>query len=325
MTTTLLNTIEKRKFISINHNLTAEQTIDYIKNFPSKTTNSILYVVDDNNCLLGILHLGSLLVSNYYSKIHEIMDDDYDFISEDSLNDQNLVKLFYKHNAIELPLLNKNNELLDVINIHYALTQKYNFSKNDSSASKSVYMHSTLCNIKNSSFFILYKSRTPWLLILIFMNIFSGAGIAAFEDTIASSIVLIFFLPLLIDSAGNAGSQSSTLVIRSLALGNVKLKDWFSLFNKEILLSLIIGLSMALVVFPLGIWRGGIELAVIVGLTMFVVVILGSLIGISLPFLFQKLKLDPATASGPLVTSLADIVGVLVYFSIATFIFSLSI
>ena len=155
-------------------------------------------------------------------------------------------------------------------------------------------------------------------MVLIFVNVFSGAGIAFFEDTIQQVVSLVFFLPLLIDSAGNAGSQSATLMIRALAVGDVKIEDWFKLLKKEFAVAIPIGLVMGLGVSVVGVFRAGIDVAVVVATVMSLVVVVGSTIGMSLPFIFSKLNLDPATASGPLITSICDITGVLIYFSVAT-------
>ncbi|MEX2457037.1 MAG: magnesium transporter, partial [Balneolaceae bacterium] len=160
--------------------------------------------------------------------------------------------------------------------------------------------------------------RLPWLLVLVFVNIFSGAGIAYYEGTIEAMVALVFFLPLLIGSAGNAGSQAAMLMVRALATGTVKMKDWLRLLGKEVVIAFGIGVLMALAVSGIGFYQGGVEVAIIVSVTMIIVVLFGSLIGMSLPFGLQKFNLDPATASAPLVTSIADICGVLIYFGIAT-------
>jgi magnesium transporter len=172
--------------------------------------------------------------------------------------------------------------------------------------------------LKEAGFKLLYRKRVFWLVLLVFGNIFSGAGIAYFEETIARYVVLLFFLPLLIASGGNAGSQSSTLMVRALATGDLVLKDWARMLGRELLVASALGGTMALAVSTLGILRGGPEIAMVVALTMVLVVIVGSLIGMSLPFLFSRFNLDPAAASGPLITSIADAAGVLIYFSIAT-------
>lgn len=169
----------------------------------------------------------------------------------------------------------------------------------------------------------MYRKRVLWLVVLVFGNLFSGAGIAAFEDTIAAHIALVFFLPLLVDSGGNAGAQSATLMVRGLATGEVVMRDWMRMLARECGVALALGGTMAVAVASLGILRGGPEIAVIVASSMLVIVLIGSLIGMSLPFLLSRFKLDPATASGPLVTSIADAVGVLIYFGIASVVLEL--
>jgi magnesium transporter len=183
---------------------------------------------------------------------------------------------------------------------------------------KSALIGSPLGNLKTASIGLLYRKRVLWLVLLVFGNLFSGAGIAAFEDVIAANIALVFFLPLLVDSGGNAGAQSATLMVRALATGDVVLPDWLRLLGRECGVALALGATMAVAVASLGLLRGGVNIALIVASSMMIIVLLGSLIGMSLPFLLSRMKLDPATASGPLITSIADAAGVLVYFWIAT-------
>ncbi|RRR36115.1 magnesium transporter, partial [Schaalia georgiae] len=162
-----------------------------------------------------------------------------------------------------------------------------------------------------------------WLVLLVFANIFSGAGIAYFEETIEAYIALVFFLPLLVDSGGNAGSQAATLMVRGMATGDVRTRDWAKLLGREVGVALALGLTMALAVSVVGIFRAGSEIALVVALSMVLIVTVGSLIGMILPFILQRFKLDPATASAPLVTSIADASGVLIYFALATAILGL--
>jgi len=171
---------------------------------------------------------------------------------------------------------------------------------------------------------LLYRKRVPWLVVLVFGNIFSGAGIAYFEDTIAAYVALVFFLPLLVDSGGNAGSQSATLMVRALATGDVRMSDWGRMLGREVVVAGGLGLTMAAAVSVIGVFRGGPEIAMVVALTMVIIVLIGSLIGMSLPFLLNRLKLDPAAASAPLITSLADAIGVVIYFAMATWLLDLT-
>lgn len=172
--------------------------------------------------------------------------------------------------------------------------------------------------MRDATLGLLYRKRVLWLVLLVFGNLFSGAGIAAFEETIAAHIALVFFLPLLVDSGGNAGAQSATLMVRGLATGEVAMRDWWRMLGREFGVALALGCTMAVAVASLGVLRGGPQIALIVASSMVIIVLVGSLIGMSLPFLLSRLRLDPATASGPLITSIADAAGVLVYFGIAT-------
>ncbi|MFH0926969.1 MAG: magnesium transporter, partial [Candidatus Micrarchaeota archaeon] len=132
-----------------------------------------------------------------------------------------------------------------------------------------------------------------------------------------------FFLPLLTDSGGNAGSQASTLTVRALATGQIKLSDWSALIKRELLVSLALGITVALGVAVLGIFRGGYEVALIVSVSMALIILGGSLIGMLLPFVLSKFNRDPATASAPLVTSIVDIFGIAIYFAIAKVVLGL--
>jgi magnesium transporter len=170
---------------------------------------------------------------------------------------------------------------------------------------------------------ILFRRRIGWLLTLILVNIFTGAAISHYQDTIAAVVSLVVFLPLLIGSAGNAGSQSATLTVRAMATGDVGPADWLYLMGRELGVAAALGLTMALAVSVPGLYHGGVRVAFVIAFTMMTVVIIGSLIGMALPFLLERLGQDPATASAPLVTSIADITGVLVYFSFATWFLGL--
>lgn len=173
-------------------------------------------------------------------------------------------------------------------------------------------------SLKDASIWLMYRSRIGWLVILVFGNLFSGAGIAYHEDLIEQVVALVFFLPLLIDSGGNAGSQASTLMVRGLATGDVILRDWLKMLTKELSVAILLGATMAVAVSTVGFFRGGPEVALVVSLTMILIVILGCVVGMSLPFLLSKMKLDPANASAPLITTICDGIGVLIYFFIAS-------
>ncbi|HZK44159.1 MAG TPA: magnesium transporter [Syntrophomonadaceae bacterium] len=279
-----------------------------------------LYVADEDQRLTGVLSLRELITADVDQNVADIMKSEVISVPVD-MDQEEVAKVMQDYDVVALPVVNEIGEMVgiihaeDVIDVMQAEATE-DFHKMATVADLSV-------NVKDAGIFSMFSKRIGWLIILVFMNIFSGAGIAFFEETIAASIALVFFLPLLIDSGGNAGSQSATLMIRSMAVGDVKPKDWSYLFAKEIGVAVLLGATMALAVSGIGFFRGGMDIAVIVSATMLLIVIVGSLIGMSLPFLFSKINVDPATASGPLVTSFADITGVLIYFSIATWYLAL--
>ncbi len=304
------------EFVSLRKEMTVEEALSKIRATAlEKETVYTCYVMDHERHLEGIVTLKDLVLHSLTEKIEDIMHRDV--ISVTTLdNQERAAELFKKYNFLAMPVTDHENRLVGIITVDDIMDVV------DEEYTEDLHKMATVgeldTTILNASPSLLIKKRLPWLLILVFVNIFSGAGIASFEETIQSVISLVFFLPLLIDSAGNAGSQSAALMIRALALGDVDTEDWFDLLKKEVMVSIPLGICMALAVSVLGFYRGGMDLAIIVSLSMAIVVIIGSLIGMLLPFIFDRINIDPAAASGPLVTSIADIAGVLIYFSIAT-------
>lgn len=307
--------IMKRDFIKLRETYTVNQAVTYIReNVKSKTNIHYLYIINELKALTGVVSIRQLLASEGNQYLTEIMTSDVASFSP-HIDQEKAITVFQDKDLVTMPVVDDRKQLLGVIHVEDILDVMQLEITED--FHKMAPVSGIATSIKDASILLLYRKRIVWLIILVFMNVFSGAGIAHFEDVIEANIALVFFLPLLIDSGGNAGAQSATLMIRAMATGDVRMGDWFKVFTKEIAVAIGLGVTMALAVATVGIFRAGLEIAVVVSLTMVTIVIVGSLIGMSLPFIFNKLKLDPATASGPLITSIADIVGVLIYFSIA--------
>ncbi|MCM3341941.1 magnesium transporter [Paenibacillus sp. MER TA 81-3] len=305
----------KTQFLAIHETFTVEEAIAYYRKHGKNMTNIYyIYITGHNGLLKGVISVRELLTAEDHIRVQDIMIKQVVSVTAD-VDQEAVAKIFEEKDLVSIPVLHQS-QLVGLIDVDDILDVVRKEATED--FHKMAPVTSFAQNLKTASIYTLYKKRIPWLIILVFMNIFSGAGIASFEDLIATNVALVFFLPLLIDSGGNAGSQASTLMIRSMAVGDIKLRDWFKLFTKEVSIAFFLGITMALAVASIGWFRGGIDIAVIVALTMAVIVMVGSLIGMSLPFIFSKLKLDPATASAPLITSIADICGVLIYFSIAS-------
>ncbi len=303
-------------FVRLRREMTVDEAMVRIRHVAKdRETIYYTYVVDESGVLIGIISLKNLILSNPTSLIADVMYTEVVSVRVDEEREE-VVKHLTKYELIAVPVVDHSNRLVGIITFDDVMHVQEEEATIDFHKMGSVGLMDI--SLKDAPVTKLFIKRAPWLLILVFMNIFSGAGIAYFEDTIEAVVALVFFLPLLIDSGGNAGSQASTLMVRALATGDVRIRDWMRLFGKEILVALSIGLAMAIAVSFIGFFRAGTDVAVVVSITMICCVMVGSLLGMSLPFLLQKLKFDPATASAPLITSVADIAGVLMYFGIAT-------
>jgi magnesium transporter len=296
--------------------LTVAQALESLRReAPDKETIYTAYVVDAARKLIGVVTLRDLILAPLQMPIEELINHDPIYASV-NLAQEDVAALIAKYDLLALPIVNSEHQMVGIVTYDDAMDVVAAEATEDFHKTATIGKLET--SVKEAGVGLLYRKRVLWLVILVFGNIFSGAGIAYFEGTIAAHVALLFFLPLLIGSSGNAGAQSGTLMVRALATGEINLRDWGYLLGKDCLVAGLLGLTMAAAVVGLGLWLGGFDIAVVVALTMMLVVLAGSLIGLSLPFLLSRFKLDPATASGPLITSIADVAGVVLYFSIAT-------
>ena len=272
------------------------------------------YIVNDARQLVGVVSLRDLLTARPRQAVSEVMETDPIWIRAEAEQEE-AARMVARYDLLALPVLDAEDRLVGIVTADDAMDVAEDETTEDIHKSGMVAPFET--SVAEATIAMLYKARIYWLVLLVFGNIFSGAGIAAFEDTIAAHLSLLFFLPLLIASGGNAGTQSATLMVRALATGDVRVSDFGWLLGREAVIALALGLTMALAVSLIGVWRGGPEIALVVALSMVAIVLMGALLGMCLPFIFAKVDRDPAAASGPLVTSIADVLGVLMYFGIA--------
>lgn len=302
-------------FVAVRPEFTIQETIEHIRQYgkDSETLN-VIYIVDENWKLIDDLRVREILLAKSEQTIRDIMDDRFVALAAND-DQETAIKIFRDYDRIALPVTDTKGILLGIVTVDDVLDVAEEEATEDFHRFGSI--QDAIFNPLKAKVLFLYKKRIFWLCALVFMNVFSGAAIASFEDTIAQVVSLVFFLPLLIDSGGNAGSQAATLMIRALATGEVQMKHWLQLMGKELLVGLLLGVTMAAAVALVASFRAP-ELIVIVALTMVCIVMVGSIVGMLLPFVFTKFGADPATASAPLITSIADISGVLIYFSIAS-------
>ncbi|RKZ31614.1 magnesium transporter [bacterium] len=314
-------------YVAIKEDWTIEKAIKHIRRFGKDAeTINIVYVVDDEWHLVDDIPIRRLILAEPTQIVKSIMDEH--FISIIAIADQEeAIKLIEKYDLTALPVTDSDKHLLGIVTVDDiidALREEQTEDLTKYSAIEAAPIGlDFITKIREVPLRKIFRARITWLLALLIMDLVTGGIIKSFEKTIAKYVVLVTFLPVLVDTAGNAGSQSATLVIRALALGTIKMKDWIYLIGREFIVAGALGLIMGLGISITGFVRGGSFLiAQVVVLAMIVNVIIGSLIGVLLPFVFTKFKKDPATASTPLITTLADIIGTAIYLGLAYLILS---
>lgn len=295
---------------------TVEQALAHLRaTAPDAETIYQVYLLDPRHRIAGTVSLRELILARSQTQIADLMTRDPVTASVETPQEE-VARLIARYDLLALPIIDSGERMVGIVTYDDAMDVA------EAEATEDIHKGATIGkmteSLRSASLFTLYRKRAGWLVLLVFANVLSGAGIAYFEETITTYIALLFFLPLLVASGGNAGSQAATLMVRGIATGDVQFRDWGRLLGREILVAAALGLTMAAAVSMLAIYRGGPEIAIVVSSSMIAVVLAGSLVGMSLPFLLDRLNLDPATASTPLVTTIADATGVVVYFSVAT-------
>ena len=306
-------------YVTLPPDITAREAIEVLRReAPSREAIYDAYVVDAERRLIGVVSLRDLMLIDPQVRVVDVMLPDVVRVQADAPREE-AAQLVAKYDLIALPVVDGQQRIVGLVTADDAMDIQTEAATLDFRKQGAV--GPIGANVLTAPLWMLYRARVFWLVILVFGNLFSGAGIATFEDMIAANVALVFFLPLLIDSGGNSGSQAATLMVRALALGDVRAKDFGKLIGREAIVSGMLGLTMALAVSVIGIVRAGPEVAMVVALSMVIIVMVGSTIGMSLPFILARFGRDPATASAPLITSIADGVGVLIYFGLAFYVF----
>lgn len=302
-------------FLAARPQWTVERTLQEIreKGRQSETVNNI-YVLDEFRRLVGVVSLETIVLSNADKRLESLMITNVISLSPSDDREEAARKM-QEYDISILPVVSAKGTMLGIVTIDDVLDVAEEETTEDFHKSAGVAPLATAYH--EAGIWQLFRKRVGWLVILVFVNLASSGVIATFEDTLAAYIALAFFIPLLIDSGGNTGAQSATLMIRAIATGDVRLNDFAKSFTKEFFVGLTLGSVMALSSGVLGFFRGGMEIGIVVGVSMILIVLVANLIGTMLPFLLSRLRLDPAVASGPLITTVADVCGLLIYFSIA--------
>ncbi|HHT97655.1 MAG TPA: magnesium transporter [Clostridiales bacterium] len=306
------------EYVSLKKEMTASEAISHIrKTGVDKETIDICYVTDKARKLEGIISLRTIILSKQDVVIGDIMYTN--IISISTQDDQeDIANLFKKYDFIAMPVVDHENRLVGIITIDDIVDIIE--QENTEDFQRMAAMAPSEEEYLKTGIFTLSKHRITWLLVLMVSATFTGRIMGRFENVLQSVIVLSTFIPMLMDTGGNAGSQSATLVIRGLALDEIKLTDMLKVFWKELRVSIIVGFALASVNFVRLFLIEKVDslVNVTVCVSLFITVVLAKVVGGILPIIAKKLKLDPAIMAGPLITTIVDAVALLAYFSLAS-------
>lgn len=304
------------EFIDLKENMTVEKALEKIKRIGlEKETIYNCYVLDNSRKLTGTVNLKSLVISEKDVVIKDIMETNV--ITVTTLEDQEVVaKMFDKYNFLAIPVVDTENRLVGIVTIDDALDVLQDEVAEDFEKMAAITPNED--TYFKTSVFKHAKNRILWLLILMISATLTGTIITHYEEAFATIPILVAFIPMIMDTGGNCGSQSSTLIIRGLAVDEIRLKDFFKALWKEIRVAILVGLVLALANgIRIFIQYKDLKLSLVVGCTLIATVCMSKALGCCLPMLSKKLKLDPAIMAAPLITTIVDTCSVLIFFQIA--------
>lgn len=315
------------EYVDLKKNMTVDEAFDHIREIGLDTeTIYTCYVIDRGRHLLGIVTVKDLLLNPKTCILSDIMDEN--IISANTLDDKEEVAgQFEKYDLMALPVVDRENRLVGIITVDDAIDVMQEEASEDIEKMAAI-LPSEKSYLK-TGVFVTFKSRIPWLLFLMISATVTGTIISSFESRLSGWIGLIAFIPMLMGTGGNSGSQASVTIIRALSLGDIEFKDIWRVIWKEFRVSVICGVVLGVVNFVklylvdyllIGSFDEGVHITemLTVTLTLVLVVIIAKLVGCTLPIIAKKLGSDPAVMASPLVTTILDAVSLLIYFSIAT-------
>lgn len=312
------------RFARLRPEMRVSEAISYLRAQSKAQIETIYYayVLDQHQKLMGVVTLRELFNTFPTKVISEIMTTDLVTIP-DTLDQEEIGKIFSQQNYLALPVVDEENVMKGIITVDDVVeTMQEDATEDIQKIGGSEALGEPYLDI---SLFSMIKKRAGWLMILFVGELFTASAMKIFEEEIAKAVVLALFIPLVISSGGNSGSQASTLIIRAMALGEVRIKDWWRVFWRELASGLGLGLILALLGFlRIVVWGNSYgEHYVLIGASVSVsligIVLWGTMAGSMLPFALKKIGLDPATASAPFVATLVDVTGLIIYFSVAHF------
>ena len=309
------------EYVDIRENMTVAQSMAHIKETGIHKETIYTCYVTERRRLTGIVSAKDLMTTDDDVLIRDLMETE--IISVKTHTDkEEVAKLFTKYDFLAIPVLDTDGLMVGIVTFDDAMDVMVEEATED--ITKMAAINPSEKTYFETSVFAHARNRIPWLLILMFTSIITGTIITKYENAFAAIPLLVSFIPMLMDTGGNCGSQSSTLIIRGLALSQIRFKDIFRVIFKEFRISLIVGAVLALTNgVRIMIQYNDAGLALVIALSLIGTVVISKMVGCMLPLLASKIHLDPAIMASPLITTLVDIFSILIYFNVATMLFNL--
>lgn len=311
-------------YVAVNKNWDVNRVLAHIRRYGKNSeTIDVIYIIDESGVLLDDIRIREILLVKPETKVSELMDNRLISLHVNDPQEE-AINIFRMNNRVALPVIDDENILLGIVTVDDILwIAQEEFSEDIQKIGGTAAFDEPYLDIPLLK---LVRKRVGWLIVLFLGEMLTATAMAFFENQIEKAVVLALFVPLIISSGGNSGSQASTLIIQAMALGEVTLEDWWRVMRREILSGLMLGGTLGLIGFlRIYTWTFFTDIYgphwLLVGLTVGIalvgVVLWGSLAGSMLPLLLKKLGADPATSSAPFVATLVDVTGLVIYFSIA--------
>jgi len=316
-------------YVAVHSDWTVQKVLDSIRERgkDSETLN-VIYVVDDKGKLIDDLRIREILLAQPTATVRDITDGL--FVALQATEDQEAcVELFKKYNRVALPVVDRDGYLIGIVTIDDVLSVAEEEHTED--IQKFGGVQALEAPYTDVPLLLMVRKRAVWLVVLFLGEMLTASAMQVYEGDIARAVVLALFIPLIISSGGNSGSQAATLIIRAMALGEVTLRDWWRVMRREVLSGLLLGSILGVIGFArIVLWstftdiygEHAVLVGIVVGTSLVGVVLLGTLSGSMLPFLLRRVGLDPATSSAPFVATIVDVAGLLIYFTVAAAILS---
>lgn len=303
------------EFIAVRESMSIGETLKYLqKEAPDAETAYYVYVLDDKEVLKGIISLRDIVTSNFDVKVREVMNENVVSVPVD-MDQEEVSLVFQKYGFLTIPVVDANDRMLGIVTIDDIISIVQEEGTED------IYLLGGLSEGEKveDGLLISVKKRLPWLMLNLGTAILASFMVSLFEGTIAKAVTLAAFMPIVAGMGGNAGTQTLTLIVRGIALGELTFENAKKVLIKEVGVGLLIGITVGLAMGGISyIWKGNIALSIVIGCSMILNMIIATLFGVLVPVILKKLKIDPALASGVFVTTATDVLGFFFFLGLAT-------